>query len=191
MPVEVLAAALRTNAWQAYPLVDHVADKLCAILERYGGRRDLTLPVAFDVPGRAVWERGYRAEARRTVGFDAVELGAALAIPRPACSTTRPQVPGTRTIKPGHDDAGRRSVRQHTERGNPHIKEIRPFNDIGAGRRRALARPAVVVTRADEQPARARGVPTAAAAVPANTGGISESTAFTSSTRLLRVGVDS
>ena len=46
-----------------------------AILERYGGRRDLTLPVAFDVPGRAVWERGDRAEARRTVGFDAVELG--------------------------------------------------------------------------------------------------------------------
>lgn len=104
--------------WRAYPLVDHVADKVCAILERHNGnpstrykdlidlvaiirrsridaqlqrraldkeatRRRLSLPDTFDVPDRPLWERGYRAEARRTVGLDAVKLGDALAVVRP------------------------------------------------------------------------------------------------------------
>ena len=89
--------------WRAYPLVDHVADKVCAILERHDGRpstrfkdlvdlvaitnrgtvpaalqmgalakeadrRRLVLPDSFDVPDRAMWVRGYRSDAQRTVG---------------------------------------------------------------------------------------------------------------------------
>jgi len=89
--------------WRAYPLVDHVADKVCAILERHdgrpstrfkdlvdlvaitnrgtvpaalqmgalakeAGRRRLVLPDSFDVPDRAMWVRGYRSDAQRTVG---------------------------------------------------------------------------------------------------------------------------
>jgi len=104
--------------WQAYPLVDHVADKICAILERHDGnpstrfkdlidlvaissratveadlqkqalvkeanRRHLDLPPTFNVPDRHLWERGYRAEARRTVGLDALDLDAALTAVRP------------------------------------------------------------------------------------------------------------
>lgn len=100
--------------WRAYPLVDHVADKVCAIVERHDGRpstrfkdlidlvaiilrcsvpaalqeealvkeasrRRLVLPVHFEVPDRALWERGYRAEARRAVGLQAIELDDALA----------------------------------------------------------------------------------------------------------------
>jgi len=103
--------------WRAYPLVDHVADKVCAILERHDGRpstrfkdlvdlvaiaqratvpafvqmkaldkeaarRNLALPAAFDVPDRAIWTRGYKSEARRTVGLEAMELDDALAIVR-------------------------------------------------------------------------------------------------------------
>jgi hypothetical protein len=106
------------TTWKAYPLVDHVADKVCAILERHNGhpstrfkdlidlvaisrratveadlqqralvkeaaRRNLELPAAFDVPDRRLWERGYRAEARRTVGLVAVDLEAALVAVRP------------------------------------------------------------------------------------------------------------
>jgi hypothetical protein len=105
-------------SWWVYPMVDHVADKVCAILERHGGypstrfkdlidlvaisrratveanaqtlalakeaaRRDLQLPAAFDVPDRAIWERGYRAEARRTVGIHAGNLETALTTVRP------------------------------------------------------------------------------------------------------------
>lgn len=105
------------TAWRAYPLVDHVADKVCAILERHdgrpstrfkdlvdlvaianrgtvpaelqmralakeAGRRRLVLPESFDVPDHAMWVRGYRSEARRTVGLGAVELDGALAIVR-------------------------------------------------------------------------------------------------------------
>ena len=46
-------------------------------------RRDLELPAAFDVPDHTIWERGYRAEARRTVGFDALDLDTALTAVRP------------------------------------------------------------------------------------------------------------
>lgn len=103
--------------WRAYPLVDHVADKVCAILERHDGRpstrfkdlidlvaiaqrttvpaalqmkalgkeaarRNHVLPEAFDVPDRAIWARGYKSEARRTVGLEAMELDDALVIVR-------------------------------------------------------------------------------------------------------------
>ncbi|MDP9791553.1 hypothetical protein J2S43_000065 [Catenuloplanes nepalensis] len=104
--------------WRAYPLVDHVADKVCAIVERHDGRpstrfkdlidlvaiadravvaaepqmvalskegrrRELHLPAAFDVPDRALWTSGYRAEARRTTGLSALELDHALTAVRP------------------------------------------------------------------------------------------------------------
>ncbi|WP_170284572.1 nucleotidyl transferase AbiEii/AbiGii toxin family protein [Kribbella amoyensis] len=104
--------------WRAYPLVDHVADKVCAILETHGGRpstrykdlidlvaitqqssvpadlqrrafvkearrRTLTLPKSFDVPDVELWTRGYRSEARRTVGLQAVELEDALKLVKP------------------------------------------------------------------------------------------------------------
>lgn len=115
--------------WMAYPLVDHIADKVCAILERHDGRpstrfkdlvdlvaisaratiganqqrralaaeaarRNLNLPVSFDVPDRQLWERGYRAEARRTRGLDAAELDAALAAVSPLVN---PLLDGTAT----------------------------------------------------------------------------------------------
>jgi hypothetical protein len=107
----------RRVTWQAYPLVDHVADKVCVILEQHDGRpstrfkdlidllaisgratvgaalqeralvrgadrRGLLLPTSFDVPDRRLWERGYRAEARRTVGLDIVDLEQALVVVR-------------------------------------------------------------------------------------------------------------
>lgn len=106
------------SAWKAYPLIDHVADKVCAILERHDGnpstrykdlvdlvaivqragvpagaqmaalakeaeRRTLVLPRRFDVPERTLWEAGYRAEARRTVGLSVMKLDDALAVVRP------------------------------------------------------------------------------------------------------------
>lgn len=99
--------------WRAYPLTDHVADKVCAILERHDDRpstrfkdlidlvaiaqrasvpaapqvaalakearrRHLDLPPAFAIPDRRLWERGYRAEARRTVGLAETTLDAAI-----------------------------------------------------------------------------------------------------------------
>jgi hypothetical protein len=108
----------RRTPWRAYPLVDHVADKVCAILERHDGRpstrfkdlidlvaitqrssvpadlqmqalakeakrRLLVLPESFDVPDRALWGPGYKSEAKRTVGLQAVDLDAALSLVRP------------------------------------------------------------------------------------------------------------
>jgi len=104
--------------WRAYPLVDHIADKVCAILERHDGHpstrykdlidlvaimqrstvpadlqaqalakeakwRSLALAQSFDIPDRALWVRGYRSEARRTVGLQALELDEALSLVRP------------------------------------------------------------------------------------------------------------
>jgi predicted nucleotidyltransferase component of viral defense system len=104
--------------WRAYPLVDHVADKVCAIFERHEGRvstrfkdlidlvaisqratvsadlqllaltkeadrRALTLLRSFNVPDPEIWIRGYRAEAKRTVGLEAVELDDAVRVVRP------------------------------------------------------------------------------------------------------------
>lgn len=103
--------------WKVYPLVDHVADKVCAILERHAGnpstrfkdlidlvaisrratvdadlqkralaeeaaRRRLALPTSFDVPDETIWERGFRAEARRASGLDITDLAAALQVVR-------------------------------------------------------------------------------------------------------------
>jgi hypothetical protein len=41
------------------------------------------LPRTFEIPDRVIWEAGYRAEARRTVGLSAMELDDALAVVRP------------------------------------------------------------------------------------------------------------
>lgn len=106
------------RSWRAYPLVDHVADKVCAIFERHEGRastrfkdlidlvaisqratvsaelqllaltkeadrRALTLLRSFTVPDQEIWVAGYRAEARRTVGLEAVELDDAVQVIRP------------------------------------------------------------------------------------------------------------
>ena len=125
--IEILAFPRKT--WQAYPLVDHVADKVCAILERHqalpstrykdlvdlvaivhhatvaaslqrealvkeGRRRGLSLSRAFEVPDRQMWERGYRAEARRTTGLDEANLDAALTTVRPFLN---PLLDGTAT----------------------------------------------------------------------------------------------
>lgn len=125
--IEILTSPRKT--WQAYPLVDHIADKVCAILERHQGlpstrykdlvdlvaivnhatvaaslqrealvkegrRRGLSLPRAFEVPDRQMWERGYRAEARRTTGLDETNLDAALTTVRPFLN---PLLDGTAT----------------------------------------------------------------------------------------------
>jgi hypothetical protein len=108
------------HGYRAYPLADHLADKVVATVQRYGTqalpstrykdlvdlvaiiagasldaeqarrallseaeRRGVTLPAHFDVPDRELWERGYAAEARRTVVPMAPTLGDALAIVRP------------------------------------------------------------------------------------------------------------
>ena len=92
------------RGYRAYPLVDHIADKIAATYERYGSarmpstryrdlvdlvaivrassvaaqaqqvalrsefdRRGLMLPDQFEPPDRRLWERGYAAEARRSL----------------------------------------------------------------------------------------------------------------------------
>ncbi|HEY3865288.1 MAG TPA: nucleotidyl transferase AbiEii/AbiGii toxin family protein [Solirubrobacteraceae bacterium] len=111
---------LQQKGYRAYPLVDHVADKIAATFELHGQsrtpstryrdlvdlvaiargasvdaeqqlrslqseaeRRGVTLPQAFDVPDRALWEPGYRREAAESVLADAHTLDEALAIVRP------------------------------------------------------------------------------------------------------------
>jgi hypothetical protein len=106
--------------YRAYPLVDHVADKVVAMFDRYGNaaapstrykdlvdlvaiatgasvvaaaqiralrsegaRRSVELPGRFDVPGRETWERGYSAEARRSLLDIAQSLDDALAVVGP------------------------------------------------------------------------------------------------------------
>jgi hypothetical protein len=103
------------HGYRAYPLVDHIADKVVAMFQRYGAgeapstrfkdlvdlvaittqvpvdaalmgtaltseaaRRGVALPVRFDVPDRAMWERGYRAEADRSLLLVAHTLDEAL-----------------------------------------------------------------------------------------------------------------
>ena len=107
------------RGYRAYPLVDHIADKVSATYERHGeehrpstryrdlvdlvaivttasvgaasqhaaltsefDRRGLTLPTSFDVPDRALWEPGYRAEARRSLLDTAQTLDEALVVVR-------------------------------------------------------------------------------------------------------------
>lgn len=108
------------RGYRAYPLVDHIADKVAATYERHGeerrpstryrdlvdlvaivttasvgaasqraaltsefDRRGLTLPTSFVVPDRALWEPGYRAEARRSLLDTAQTLDEALLVVRP------------------------------------------------------------------------------------------------------------
>jgi hypothetical protein len=111
---------LEQHGYRVYPLVDHIADKIAAMFERYGAarnpstrfrdlvdlvaivtgapvraeaqlralkpqeeRRGSAFPRRFDVPDRELWERGYAAEARRSVLPVARTLDEALDIVRP------------------------------------------------------------------------------------------------------------
>ncbi len=108
------------GGYRAYPLVDHITDKIVAIFGRYGGSggpstrykdlvdlvaitrgasveavaqmaalnseaegRGLILPSRFEVPDRALWTRGYAAEARRSLLDTAGTLEEALEIVAP------------------------------------------------------------------------------------------------------------
>ena len=116
----LLMPNVEQHGYRAYPLVDHISDKVAAILQRYGDlqapstryrdlvdlvsiiaaasvnaeaqqkalrseakRRGIVLPERFRVPDRALWERGYPAEARRSLLTMAQTLDEALAIVRP------------------------------------------------------------------------------------------------------------
>lgn len=107
------------HGYRAYPLVDHIADKIVATFQLYGpmqmpstryrdlvdlvaivsgasveaaaqiralmseaDRRGIALPAGFDVPDRTLWERGYAAEAARSVLTTALTLDEALAVVR-------------------------------------------------------------------------------------------------------------
>jgi len=111
---------IEQHGYRAYPLVDHIADKITATVQRYGKqarpstrfkdlvdlvaivtevsvsagsqmaalesearRRGTTMPETFDVPDRGLWERGYAAEARRSLLLRAPSLIEALAVVRP------------------------------------------------------------------------------------------------------------
>lgn len=115
----VLMPDIDQNGYRAYPLVDHIADKISAILQRYGEqelpstrfkdlvdlvaivtavsvaadlqmnalasealRRGMTLPASFGVPDRGLWERGYGAEAGRSLLLTARSLDEALGVVR-------------------------------------------------------------------------------------------------------------
>ncbi len=115
--------------YRAYPLVDHVADKIMATYQLYGqtqmpstrykdlvdlvaivteasvdaeqqraalwseaDRRGLARPDRFVVPDRAMWERGYRAEASRSLLPVASTLDEALEI---VCPFADPVFDGT------------------------------------------------------------------------------------------------
>lgn len=116
----VVMPDVEQNGYRAYPLVDHIADKVAATFDRYGAteapstrykdlvdlvaivteasveaqpqmaalnseakRRRITLPRRFGVPDRSLWERGYAAEADRSLLPVARKLDEALAIVRP------------------------------------------------------------------------------------------------------------
>ncbi len=111
---------IEQHGYVVYPLVDHIADKVSAILQTYGtgrvpstrykdlvdlvaivtratveaalqlaalrseaDRRSIDLPTAFSVPDRQLWERGYAAEARRSLLTTALTLDTALAVVTP------------------------------------------------------------------------------------------------------------
>lgn len=116
----VLIPDVEQHGYLAYPLVDHVADKVAATFETHGDgqmpstrfrdlvdlvaiatsatlaadelieavasearRRNLTLPKKFDAPDRTLWEKGYAAEAARSLLSSADTLDEALAIVGP------------------------------------------------------------------------------------------------------------
>jgi len=84
----VSAAEQERTPWRAYPLVDHVADKVCAILERHDGRpstryKDLIdlvaiverAAVAADLQMRALRNEGRRRLLRLPSRFDVPDRG--------------------------------------------------------------------------------------------------------------------
>jgi len=116
----VLMPEVEQHGYRAYPLVDHIADKISAIVRRYGSqevpstrfkdlvdlvaivsevtvqadlqmaalasearRRGTPLPPVFDVPDRSIWQRGYAAEAARSLLPTARILDEALGRVRP------------------------------------------------------------------------------------------------------------
>jgi len=116
----VLMPDVEQHGYRAYPLVDHIADKISATVQRYSGqdrpstrfkdlvdrvaivtevsvaadlqiaaltseaeRRAMPLPTTFDVPDQAIWERGYAAEAGRSLLTIAQTLDDALRLVRP------------------------------------------------------------------------------------------------------------
>lgn len=116
----VAMPSFEQHGYRAYPLVDHIADKVAATFEHHGERelpstryrdlvdlvaivagaavdaepqikalaseskrRGLTLPRSFDVPDRDLWERGYAAEAERSLLPTARTLDEALDLVRP------------------------------------------------------------------------------------------------------------
>lgn len=111
---------IEQHSYLVYPLVDHIADKVAAILQTYGAarapstrykdlvdlvaivsratveaesqraaleseadRRGITLPAGFSVPDRELWEKGYPAEAKRSLLDTALTLEDALAVVTP------------------------------------------------------------------------------------------------------------
>jgi hypothetical protein len=117
---QVTMPDVEQHGYRAYPLVDHAADKIVAILERYGAisapstrykdlvdlvaivtsstvdaaaqqialrseadRRGVVLHDHFDVPDYRLWERGYAAEAGRSLLTTAKTLDDALAVVKP------------------------------------------------------------------------------------------------------------
>jgi len=116
----VVMPDVEQHGYRAYPLVDHVADKVAATFDRYGDteapstrykdlvdlvaivteasveaetqmtalaseakRRRIRLPQRFVVPARDLWERGYAAEADRSLLPVARTLDDAVAVVAP------------------------------------------------------------------------------------------------------------
>lgn len=116
----VVMPDVEQHGYRAYPLVDHIADKVAAMFETHGEqnvpstrykdlvdlvaiviaasvdaalmiaalrveaeRRGITLPARFAVPDRDLWERGYAAEAGRSLLPVAHSLDEALAVVAP------------------------------------------------------------------------------------------------------------
>jgi hypothetical protein len=116
----VLMPDVEQHGYRAYPLVDHIADKVSAIVQRYGDqdrpstrfkdlvdlvaivnavsvaadlqiaalrseaeRRGIALPSTFAVPDREIWDRGYAAEAGRSLLTIAGTLDEALRVVGP------------------------------------------------------------------------------------------------------------
>jgi hypothetical protein len=115
----IVMPQVEQHGYRAYPLVDHIADKVAATFDRYGemanpstryrdlvdlvaiviqasveaeaqldalkseaDRRAITLPDRFTVPDQTLWERGYAAEAGRSLLPVALTLDEAVHIVR-------------------------------------------------------------------------------------------------------------
>ena len=116
----VLMPDIEQHGYRAYPLVDHIADKISATVQRYSEqgrpstrfkdlvdlvaivtevsvpadlqmaalaseaqRRGTVMPASCDVPDQGLWERGYAAEATRSLLATAPTLTEALGVVRP------------------------------------------------------------------------------------------------------------